>query len=395
MAQNKTKIAVLTSHPIQYQAPVWKNLAQLEDIEVKVFFASDFSIRGYVDRGFNSNFKWDQPLTEGYPFETLGHGIKAGFFSLNGKGLSEALARFQPDCGLVCAYHPKFYIDGVRELKKLGAKVIMRAEVTDQDRKRGLLNFATKDLFLKWLYTKIDCFLAIGENARVHLLRLGVAENKIGFAGYNIDDDLFEKHYSSVSSSRHALKKSLGLSEDSFVFLSCGKFISKKNPLLLIEAFQKMPTEIQEKSAVVFLGEGELRPEMEALAGNDLNKKVILTGFVNQGELGKYYGAADCAVLPSQFGETWGLVVNEAQIFGLPCIVSDRVGCAPDLINKDTGRVFPSGNVEKLAEVMQEVIPWAKDNMDLIHNTTRAQVARYSSRAAAEAIRDAALSLQV
>ena len=63
-----------------------------------------------------------------------------------------------------------------------------------------------------------------------------------------------------------------------------------------------------------------------------------------------------CLVLPSDFGETWGLVVNEAMVCGLPAIVSDRVGCGPDLvINGVTGAVFPFGEVSELAQRMVEM----------------------------------------
>ena len=89
------KLAVCTTHPIQYQAPVWRHLANQPDIELKVFFASDFSLRGYRDHQFNLDLKWDQPLSDGYDSVVLGSGIKGGFFSLNGRGLHSAFSKFQ------------------------------------------------------------------------------------------------------------------------------------------------------------------------------------------------------------------------------------------------------------------------------------------------------------
>ena len=79
-------------------------------------------------------------------------------------------------------------------------------------------------------------------------------------------------------------------------------------------------------------------------------------GFVNQTELGQVYAVADCLVLPSGFAETWGLVVNEALATGLPVVVSDAVGCAPDLLREgESGYMYPLGNVSGLAAALERV----------------------------------------
>ncbi len=76
-----------------------------------------------------------------------------------------------------------------------------------------------------------------------------------------------------------------------------------------------------------------------------------MAGFQNQRRIAATYAAADALVLPSTSGETWGLVVNEAMACGLPVIVSDQVGCAPDLVLEDeTGFTYPCGDVAALAE---------------------------------------------
>ena len=79
-------------------------------------------------------------------------------------------------------------------------------------------------------------------------------------------------------------------------------------------------------------------------------------GFLNQSQLGEAYAIADCLVLPSDWGETWGLVVNEAMATGLPCVVSDRVGCGPDLVVPGvTGDVVPFGDVPALSAALQKL----------------------------------------
>jgi glycosyltransferase involved in cell wall biosynthesis len=71
-------------------------------------------------------------------------------------------------------------------------------------------------------------------------------------------------------------------------------------------------------------------------------------GFLNQTEISRAYVAADCLVLPSDHGETWGLVVNEALASGLPCIVSDACGCSEDLVEQQCS--FPLGDIGILAD---------------------------------------------
>jgi glycosyltransferase involved in cell wall biosynthesis len=114
-----------------------------------------------------------------------------------------------------------------------------------------------------------------------------------------------------------------------------------------------------------------------------LGERFVAPGFVNQSQVGRYYAAADCLVLPSAWGETWGLVVNEALQFGLPVVVSSRVGCHPDLVVEgETGYVFTAGSVESLAERLAAIAAGPSLEAD----RCRAQVAQYSDAIAAAGI---------
>jgi len=119
----------------------------------------------------------------------------------------------------------------------------------------------------------------------------------------------------------------------------------------LLEAAAKVP-----EARVVLVGDGPLRGELEARAEKaDLNGRVEFAGFKNQTELPAYLGGADWLVLPSDRGETWGLVVNEAMACGTPAIVSDACGCVPDLIEPGvTGWSHACGNIGELAELMRK-----------------------------------------
>jgi glycosyltransferase involved in cell wall biosynthesis len=113
---------------------------------------------------------------------------------------------------------------------------------------------------------------------------------------------------------------------------------------------------------LIMVGEGKLRPEMERyIASKELNN-IILTGFVNQSEIAKYYSIADLFVMCSGSGETWGLSVNEAMCFSLPVIVSETTGCSVDLVeNGINGFTFEEGNIPALAKAIKRIL----DNKEL------------------------------
>jgi glycosyltransferase involved in cell wall biosynthesis len=135
------------------------------------------------------------------------------------------------------------------------------------------------------------------------------------------------------------------------VILFAAKLIPKKAPLVLVQAFRRVRERVP--CALLIVGDGELRPEVQAAAGPDVH----LAGFLNQSELPDAYAAADVFCLPSVFHETWGLVVNEALNFGLPVVVSDKVGCAADLVRPGwNGEVVPAGDPAPLADALETLV---------------------------------------
>ena len=145
-----------------------------------------------------------------------------------------------------------------------------------------------------------------------------------------------------------------GIPPDNLCFLFAGKLEQKKRVLDLLNAL-RLACNAQPHIHLLVVGTGDLMEQSVQLVGG-AGLPVSFAGFLNQSEMPKAYAAADCLVLPSDFGETWGLVVNEAMVCGLPAIVSDRVGCGPDLvINGVTGAVFPFGDVGQLAQGMVEM----------------------------------------
>ena len=105
--------------------------------------------------------------------------------------------------------------------------------------------------------------------------------------------------------------------------------------------------------SLVLLGDGPLKSDLCRLISDlRLDACVHLPGFKQYHELPVYYGLASAFVHASTT-EQWGLVVNEAMASGLPVLVSNRCGCAQDLVKEGVnGFTFDPCNVEQLAQLM-------------------------------------------
>ncbi len=392
------KLAIIATHPIQYQAPLWRALATTPDLDVHVYYGSDFSIRGYHDAQFGVSFKWDLPLTEGYAhtFLSTDPAIQnlGGMFDLRATGLSARLREFQPDAALISAYTPRFFWEALLHLRRQGIPVLLRSEATDVALSRSLPKKLARQALLRSFYSQCARFLAIGHHARQHYLAHHIPAARIFSSPYCVDDALFSRQAAQFAPQRAATRQALGFAAHHTVFLYSAKLIAKKDPLTLARALALVPALQREKLALLVVGDGELRSEMETTCHAALGQRARFLGFINQSQIGQYYAAADCLVLPSVYGETWGLVVNEGFNFGLPAIVSDRVGCHPDLIEAGiTGFVFPAGDETALAECLQQTADWLPANRTPIATACRNRIADYSVERAASGIHQALYSL--
>jgi glycosyltransferase involved in cell wall biosynthesis len=136
---------------------------------------------------------------------------------------------------------------------------------------------------------------------------------------------------------------------------------------------------------VLFMGDGEMRGELEALAKKEPCVRMAILGFQNQKNLSPYFHASDMLILPSLRSETWGLVVNEALHHGVPCMVSEAVGAAPDLIHTNrTGAVCHTGSAASLAAGVTSMLPLVK--LSVTRQACRKAVVSYVVEEAARGI---------
>lgn len=349
----KHKLAILASHPIQYQAPLFQKLTEHPDLDVKVYFKRKPSKR---DAGFGRNVKWDIPLLDGYRYCFLKGSLDFWI----------KLKRDKYDVVFIYGWNSLLNWLTVIFAKLTGIKVLLQGEnpLNQEFMKPKWKRLVKKFIFGKILFGLIGAFLYIGEENRKFYKHYGVPESKLFFMPYAVDNNRFTKEYRVLSSKYQALRDELKIGKDDVAILFVGKLIPKKRPMDLLKAFEFVVkgqgsgvNGSQKRAVLFFIGDGELRPELEGYAKKHKLKNVHFLGFKNQTKLPKYYAMADIFVLPSQAGETWGLVVNEAMCFGLPVVVSDVAGCVPDLVRQgENGFIFPVGDIGKLTERLVELI---------------------------------------
>lgn len=351
------RLAVVATHPIQYWVPIYRHLAAKGELKVTAFFLSDHSVRGGRDKEFDHNVAWDVPLLEGYDhrfLENYGSDSRSGsFLSYRCKDFISALKSDRFDALLIPGYSPIFYLQSISAARTLNIPVIMRGEITDDALPRGVFKRTLRTIALKWLYQRMGAFGAVGSPARRHLRRLGVPDECVHWSPYCVDDELFEREYRKLLPNRSEVLRRLGIGSNEVAFVFSGKLVPKKDPMTLAKALTLLNS-ISHLHLIV-LGTGELSREFERTVRPILGERLHCMGFVNQTGLGEYYSAGNCLVLPSAWGETWGLAVNEAMQFGMPAIVSDRVGCREDLVQtRKTGWVFPAGDAAALAACLED-----------------------------------------
>lgn len=346
----KYRLAIVETHPIQYKAPLFRRLAADPRLDVTVYYAllPDAVQQG---AGFGLAFEWDVPLLEGYRYEVLRNRARhPSVMTFSGCDTPEIRARLRatrPDAVLVNGWVTKTCIQALFACRRLCIPCLVRGEANLlRPRARW------KHLGHRLLVRQYDAWLAIGSANRDFYRFHGCPEERIFWAPYAVDNARFAAAAAARVPRRAALRKEFGLPDDAVVFLFAGKLEAKKRPADLIEALTALPTDLRGRAAALFAGDGPLRAECERRA-RELGVTAVFKGFLNQSQMPDAYAAADALVLPSDAGETWGLVVNEAMASGRPAIVSRAAGCCADLIVEgDTGAAFDCGDVAALSAAL-------------------------------------------
>jgi glycosyltransferase involved in cell wall biosynthesis len=353
------RLAYFVSHPIQYQAPLLRLIAADPDIQLKVFFYSDFSLQSYQDPGFGQVIKWDVPLTEGYDYQfldTWGTKQRKSFLQQPvARDIFEQLKQGQFDAVWVHGWSHICSLQAIVAAKRLGIPLLLRGEAHGLKEPKYPVKKWAKKAFLNRLFKTVAGFLYIGTLNRQFYQSYGVSEERLFPVPYAVDNDFFQKQVMLARTSRETLRKSLSLEHSRPIILYAAKLIEKKRPQDLLAAYRLLSSDgVQEPEPyLLFVGDGNLRSYLEAQAKATGWQSIRFLGFRNQSQIPALYDLCDVFVLPSNF-EPWGLAVNEVMNAGKAVVVSNRVGCVPDLvIESQNGRTFPVGDIQAFAHAIR------------------------------------------
>ncbi|MDH3691045.1 MAG: glycosyltransferase family 4 protein [Gammaproteobacteria bacterium] len=384
------KVAICASHPIQYHVPWYQQLSKCADIELSVYY---ITIPDEVEQGcgFGKSFAWDIPMLEGYQWKML-KTYKAKpqlnkFFDTRLQGLTERLRENRPDALIVSGWHTFGLIQVVFACSQLGIPKLVRG-----DSNSLVVRPKYKRIGHRILMKLYDAYLAVGLLNREFYVRNGAPNHRIFPCRHCVDNNRFAEQSHRLASLREEIRAKWHIPESFFCFLFCGKLEPKKRIFDVMDALDMLRKRYKGVHLLV-VGSGE----QTAAAKERVRRSglpVTFAGFLNQTEVAHAYVSADCLILPSDYGETWGLVVNEAMACGLPVIVSDRVGCRSDLIlEEQTGLSFPCGDIRALAHRMYVMASDREGSKQMGQRAKQLVMSEYSVEKAVEGTVDAIRSV--
>jgi glycosyltransferase involved in cell wall biosynthesis len=374
------RLAIVATHPIQYYAPWFRHISRHTDS--KVFYLWDPRRDGNIDPGFARSVEWDLPLLEGYESEWVPNiATRPGthhFAGIRNPELRSRLKAWEPDAVLLMAYNYLGLIPFIEGWRS--CPLLFRG-----DSHRLVPQTGWKSAARLWLtrriFRRFAACLYVGEANKAYYRHQAVTEEKLFFSPHAVDNDRWQNAAHEALLQADAWRSGHGIPPDAVVFLFAGKFIAKKNPDRLVRAFHRLEVRAgQSPPWLVIAGDGPMRSEVQALVGT--HPRIMMMPFHNQTEMPALLAKGDVVVLPSEGpGETWGLIINEAQNLSRAVLVSSHVGCAADLVREGAGGcpglIYTDHSDEGLAEAMQQ-LAFNRERCRVMGEAGRARVSGYN-----------------
>lgn len=348
------KLAIVSTHPIQYNAPWFRLLAAEPDLDVHVFYTwGQSQSAAKYDPGFGKVIEWDIPLLDGYNHSFVNNvATQPGSHHFKGiitPTLTKEIEQWKADTVLVVGWPFKSHLQCMKYFKGK-IPVLFRGDSTLLDEKPGVKQILRR-LMLRYVYAHVDIAFYVGTNNKDYFLAHGVKERQLWFAPHAIDNDRFAPGNPQYLTKANNWKKEAGIEEGDFVVLFAGKFNLKKDPFFMLSLAKELPNK---NMKFVLVGNGELEKQLKA---QNKDERVIFIDFKNQAEMPAVYAMCNVFVLPSKGpNETWGLAINEAIAAGKHVVTTDQVGCAVDLVvDNINGIVIKPGDVQSAARFIDRV----------------------------------------
>lgn len=347
-----------------YRVPCFEELARELGDDLSIFLlADDMDHRRYVlakepvDLPVTSlrGRRWRRSVDDDLHWNDLGPVMRGRFDVLILGGWAE----------------PSYLMLWLRHVLR-STQMLFWIESTAVDRPRGGIRERLKRLMLS---RAAGCVVP-GQRAGAYCHALGMPEDRIFRAPNATDGEAFRRRARHLQRDRQSLRAELGIERPTFLFVG-----------RLVESFKSVSTLLDSLATVqargidaglCLAGHGPDEDRYSARAAELGLRHVSFLGTLDHESLSRYYAAVDALVLPSR-SETWGFVLNEGMEFGLPLVVAEAVGAAPDLVTPDNGFVFPTGESGPLAEAL-EALATQPELRATMGSASRERVREYSPR---------------
>lgn len=349
-AAAKKRIAIVASHVIQYHDPFFRLLAQSQELDVEVLFCSRAGAETYRDTEMDTTLQWDLEMLAGYEHRFLRNfGFGEGYTRLINPGIVPALLFGRYDAVIFfLGWGTLSSLAGIAACRMRNIPFFLYGDSSHPPRANFL-----RDAFLRGVFRLASGFLVSGELNAAYYRHYGADSKRFFLLPWAIDNERFARDSVFAAGEREAMRERFGFRSDELVIVFSAKLLPRKDPMTLLRAADAMRN--RERAALLFLGHGELRAELEAFA-RERKLRVHFAGFVNQRDLPKHYAAGDVFVLPSTY-EPRGSVVNEAMACGLPVIVTDRNGSIGDIVREgENAFIYPAGDGRALASQLDKLV---------------------------------------
>jgi len=359
MPERRYRVLIISTHPVQYAAPLMRQLSQDPRLDIEVAYCSlQGAAVSAVDPEFGVEVKWDVPLLEGFhwvhvpnrsPWPGLGR-----FFGLINPGLWKLIRTGKYDAVFIRTGYAILSFWIVVAAARFSGIPLMGG--SDAYNVAGASprwwKSLAKRIFLPLVYRSYSVILLTSQSTVRFLQSMGMPKDRIAYFQGGFDIDWWAREAGKTDRSETRAK--LGIPPSSMVFLFCAKLVPRKRPQDVLRAFAQVKNT---GGVLVFAGDGSMRSQLVAEAeALGVSKRVVFCGFVNLSRLPGFFRAADLMVLSSEW-DGGPLVVGEAMSCGCPVILSDSIPGRFELVRHgETGFVYPCGNEAALASILSQVL---------------------------------------
>jgi glycosyltransferase involved in cell wall biosynthesis len=321
-----------------------------------------------------STMQSDESIVYNYPYQVLfNRSLDSVRFPERLKALFKAFHAYKPTVLNITGYFDWAQVLLMFYARMCGVKVVLSSESSSADHSRS----GVKELVKRFIVNRANAFFCFGKTSSDYLESLGVNPAKIRVRNAAVIDE------ETVKTRNELAKKQLVNDKSGRKFIFTGRLAPEKNLSMLIRAFHNVQRTYPGSWQLLLVGDGPERELLENLTKSlNLTDKVLFTGGFPWYKVPEWLAKSDVLVLPSK-SEPWGLVVNEAMTCGMPVLVSDKCGCAADLVEHGkNGFTFDPENQSALEEILQffilnpdRIIPMGMESFKRIAPFSSKQVA--------------------